>query len=53
MDMAGMTGMDMSSAGMFTPTNKKVAHLYWYFVAAVVGALVFRRVVDRARVLLQ
>ncbi|EXJ62239.1 hypothetical protein A1O7_02672 [Cladophialophora yegresii CBS 114405] len=40
----------MSSAGMFTPTNKKVARLYWYFVAAVVGVLVFRRVVDRVRV---
>ncbi|ETI23898.1 hypothetical protein G647_05705 [Cladophialophora carrionii CBS 160.54] len=49
MDMSGMMGMDMSMAGMFTPTNKKVAHLYWYLVAAVVGVLVFRRVVDRVR----
>jgi hypothetical protein len=46
--MDGMMGMDMSN--MFTPTNKKVAHLFWYFVAAVVGILTFRRVVDRMRV---
>jgi hypothetical protein len=51
MDMSGMGGMDMSTAGMFTPTNKKVAHIYWYIVAATVGVLVLRRVVDRARVL--
>ncbi|KAJ9616854.1 ferric-chelate reductase Frp1 [Cladophialophora chaetospira] len=50
MDMSGMSGMDMSTAGMFTPTNKKVAHLYWYIVAGVVGVLVFRRLVDRARI---
>ncbi|KIW34663.1 uncharacterized protein PV07_01430 [Cladophialophora immunda] len=50
--MSGMGGMDMSSAGMFTPTNKKVAHLYWYLVTAVVGVLVVRRVVDRLRILL-
>ncbi|KIX07359.1 uncharacterized protein Z518_02012 [Rhinocladiella mackenziei CBS 650.93] len=48
--MSGMGGMDMSSAGMFTPTNKKVAHSYWYFVAAIVGVLVFRRVVDGLRI---
>jgi hypothetical protein len=50
MDMSGMGGMDMSSAGMFTPTNKKVAHTYWYIIAAVVGVLALRRGVDWARV---
>ncbi len=50
MDMSGMSGMDMSTAGMFTPTNKKVAHLYWYIVAAVVGVLVARRIVDKTRI---
>lgn len=45
-----MSGMDMSTAGMFTPTNKKVAHLYWYIVAAVVGVLVARRIVDKTRI---
>lgn len=48
--MSGMGGMDMGSVGMFTPTNKKIAHLYWYLVAAVVGLLLLRRVVDRWRV---
>lgn len=50
--MSGMGGMDMSSAGMFTPTNKRIAHLYWYLVAAVVAVLVFRRIVDRLRLFL-
>ncbi|KIW81583.1 hypothetical protein Z517_04609 [Fonsecaea pedrosoi CBS 271.37] len=49
--MSGMGGMDMAMTSMFTPTNKKLAHLYWYLVAAVVGVLVFRRVVDRLRIL--
>ena len=48
--MSGMGGMDMSSAGMFTPTNKHIAHIFWYLVVAVVGLLVARRVIDRARV---
>ncbi|KAI1609227.1 ferric-chelate reductase [Exophiala viscosa] len=54
MDMSGMSsmgGMDMSSAGMFTPTNKHIAHVYWYLVVAVVGLLVARRVMDNIRVL--
>lgn len=49
--MSGMSGMDMSSAAMFTPTNKRIAHIYWYLVAAVVGLLVFTRTVDRLRLL--
>lgn len=49
--MSGMGGMDMSSAGMFTPTNKHIAHVYWYIVAAIVGLLVLKRVVDRLRLL--
>lgn len=53
MDMSGMGGMDMASAGMFTPTNKKVAHLYWYFVAAIVGVLLSRRLVDKTRAVLR
>jgi hypothetical protein len=52
MDMSGMSGMgmDMSTAGMFTPTNKRIAHIYWYLVVAVVGLLVARRVIDRLRI---
>ncbi|KAL2395274.1 hypothetical protein ABEF93_003131 [Exophiala dermatitidis] len=49
--MSGMGGMDMTSAGMFTPTNKHIAHVYWYIVAAIVGLLVLKRVVDRLRLL--
>ncbi|KEF53546.1 uncharacterized protein A1O9_10521 [Exophiala aquamarina CBS 119918] len=48
--MSGMSGMDMSSASMFTPTNKLVAHTYWYIVAAVVGVLVAQRAIDQVRV---
>ncbi|KAK4941051.1 ferric-chelate reductase Frp1 [Elasticomyces elasticus] len=49
--MSGMGGMDMSSAGMFTPTDKHIAHVFWYLVVAVVGLLVVRRVIDKLRVL--
>lgn len=51
MDMSGMSGMDMSSASMFTPTNKHIAHVYWYLVAAVTGLLILRRGIDRSRIL--
>ncbi len=55
MDMSGMSGMsgmgmDMSTASMFTPTNKRIAHIYWYLVVAVVGVLVVRRMIDRLRI---
>lgn len=49
--MSGMGGMDMSSAGMFTPTNKHIAHVFWYLVVAVVGLLLARRIIDRLRLL--
>ncbi|KAK5328500.1 ferric-chelate reductase Frp1 [Exophiala xenobiotica] len=49
--MSGMGGMDMSSASMFTPTNKHIAHVYWYLVAAVTGLLILRRGIDRSRIL--
>ena len=37
-DMSGMS-MDMSSSGMFTPENQKLARLFWYFVAGAAGVV--------------
>jgi len=41
-DMGGMGmsgGMDMASAGLFTPVNEAIAHGFWYAIAAIVGLL--------------
>lgn len=34
-----MGGMSMSMGGMFTPTNKAIAHDFWYIIAAFVALL--------------
>jgi hypothetical protein len=49
MDMSMGMGMDSGSAGIFTPTNMRIARLYWYLIAAVVGLLACRRITDTAR----
>lgn len=50
MNMGGMgTGMDMSSSGMFLPTNMAVARAIWYLVAGVVALLAARRVIEKVR----
>ena len=52
MDM-DMGGMDMSSAGIFTPANMRIADIYWYIIAAVVGTLAARRLIDQARIFIE
>lgn len=52
MDM-DMGGMDMSDAGMFTAGNMRIAHIYWYIVAAVVGVLATRRLIDNTRIVIE
>jgi hypothetical protein len=49
MDM-DMGGMDMSDAGMFTPGNMRIARIYWYIIATVVGLLATRRLIDGIRI---
>ena len=34
-----MGGMSMSMGGMFTPTNKAIAHAFWYIIVAFVALL--------------
>jgi hypothetical protein len=53
MDMSGMGGMaggmDMASGGMFTQTNKAIAHGYWYAIAAVVLFYATARLIEITR----
>ena len=44
--------MDQGSVGMFKDTNMSIARVYWYLIAATVGLLSCRQLVDRARLLL-
>jgi hypothetical protein len=52
MDMS-MGGMDMSDAGMFTPGNMRIARIYWYIIAGVVGTLAARRLIDTCRIIIE
>ncbi|KIN08735.1 hypothetical protein OIDMADRAFT_188407 [Oidiodendron maius Zn] len=38
---------------MFTPANMRIAHIYWYIIAAVVGTLAARRLIDQARIFIE
>ncbi|WPG97757.1 ferric/cupric reductase transmembrane component 7 [Acrodontium crateriforme] len=46
MDMSGMGGMDMSTSGLFTPVNMKIARAYWGMIAGAVGFLACLRFVS-------
>jgi hypothetical protein len=53
MDMDMDMDMDMSDAGMFTPANMRVAHIYWYLIVTVIGILAARRMMDWIRILIR
>ncbi|KAK3674430.1 ferric-chelate reductase Frp1 [Recurvomyces mirabilis] len=41
-----MGGMDMTSEGMFTSTNRGIAQNYWYGIVVAIGCFVLARVVS-------
>ena len=45
-DMGSMSGLDMGGEGPFRHTNERLAHGFWYGIAAIVGLLAILRVVD-------
>ena len=47
-----MGGMDMGSVGLFQGENMEIARSLWYIVAAVVGILGIRAIIEYARLLM-
>lgn len=47
-DARHMDGMDMSM-NEFQPTNKKLARVYWYLIAGVLGLFIVVRAINFAQ----